>query len=675
MAQDGDAGFGSPAAPRYSAYISYNHRDRRQAVWLHRALETYRIPRRMRGRASPFGPLESRLLPVFRDRDELAASADLAQSVRVALGQSQSLIVICSPNGAQSRWVNEEIRTFTALGRGNRIQCLIVAGEPYASTTPGADPAQECFPAALLERANQPLAADLRKGQDGPTNAKLKLLAGVLGVGYDELRQREQARRTQRLAAASVALGLVAVIMTALAGLALVARNEAVRQRDIARQKTITAERTVDFVKSLFAVSDPSEARGATVTAREILDRGATQIQTGLADEPSVKAELTTTLGEVYGALGLYRRGEALVRQGMALPKVDVATRARQYAALGDAQSRQGDYAGAARSFRRGLADAAHSAEPAPALTSRLWDGLGGAQSGLNDDAGSDVSLNAALKLDLARGAEGGADVARDLEDLAFNDVDKKRYAQARARMEQALAIRLKTGGERHPKVAEDLNALGVIEYSLQRPAQAEAYYRRALAAYKIVLGPDHPDTAVAMNNLARLMIERRDFAEAEPLLKRAVAISLAQRDESFDDLAFWFDNLALAERGLGHDADVEDLLNKALHAARVHNHRNVAPVLVDLADEVCGKAGRQHEGLAMLDEAAPIMAKAYAGDPWRSAWVETIRGRCLLASGDGAAALKALALGAPAIRARWSPGSLYGARAAELLAAAQRAS
>ena len=90
-------------------------------------------------------------------------------------------------------------------------------------------------------------------------------------------------------------------------------RSEAIKQRDIARQKSLTAERTVEFVKSIFTVSDPSEARGASITAREILDRGAVSIQQGLEREPTVKAELGTTLGEVYTNLGLLHDGDRLI--------------------------------------------------------------------------------------------------------------------------------------------------------------------------------------------------------------------------------------------------------------------------------------------------------------------------------------------------------------------------
>ena len=115
---------------RYSAFISYNHRDRGWAVWLHRA------SREGSGCANA---------PVFRDRDELATSSDLAASVKEALAESATLVVICSPNSARSKWVNEEIETFIAAGRAKFIRLMIVDGEPHS-----ADPALECLPPSLM---------------------------------------------------------------------------------------------------------------------------------------------------------------------------------------------------------------------------------------------------------------------------------------------------------------------------------------------------------------------------------------------------------------------------------------------------------------------------------------------------------------------------------------------
>ena len=108
-----------------------------------------------------------------------------------------------------------------------------------------------------------------------------------------------------------------------LASLSLVAwraRNEAENQRALAVQKSLTAERTSKFIVSLFAVADPSEARGNSITAREVLDRGVRQIDESLRDEPQTRAELLRTLGDVYQGLGLYEPSLDLLTKARAIP-------------------------------------------------------------------------------------------------------------------------------------------------------------------------------------------------------------------------------------------------------------------------------------------------------------------------------------------------------------------
>ena len=649
---------------RYSAFISYNHRDKRVAAWLHRAIETYRIPPRLKGRQTPLGILGARLPPVFRDREELAASSDLSLSIREALAESASLIVVCSPEGARSRWVNEEVRSFTALGRRDRIQCLIVRG---GLESDGADPIRDYLPAALFEDGGaEPLAADLRPGHDRPREALVKLLAGILGVPFDELRQREQARRQRRMALIAAGLGAGLVVTSGLAAAALLARNEAVRERDIANQKTMTAERTVDFVKSLFEVSDPSESRGATITAREILDRGARQIDQDLREQPTVKAELYTTLGDVYAGLGLYHQGEDLIRKGMNLTGVEASTRARQYAALGDARSRQGQYDAAVGAFQRALVLARDPDIYRADMVSRTLVGLGEAQSEQGKFDAADRNIREALALDTAASGANSNDAARDLETLAAAQADNGSLDEARASYKRALAIRLKIQGASHPRAAEDLNSLGTIAYFQNDPVAAEDYYRRALASYRAVLGDDHPEVATTMNNLALLELERRDFADAEPLLKHAVQVIETQRNDDFDDLAFEYENLGRTERGLGHLPEAEALFQKALVVARLHKHRNLAPILVDLADMAC-TAGDAPAGLARLDEAAPIMAADYPKVPWRSAWVRVVRAGCLTAQGHKDEAAQLLSANVPVLAKRWAKTTIYGFRAEQL--------
>jgi WD40 repeat protein/formylglycine-generating enzyme required for sulfatase activity len=218
------ASSGMTAQFKYKAFISYSHADRAWGNWLHKALESYRVPKRMVGKPGRDGPVSARLYPIFRDREELPTSSDLGQQINEALENAAYLIVICSPHAAKSRWVNEEILTFKRLGRNNRILALIVGGEPHAAHRPGPAAKQECFPQALMFSLNaqgepefpvEPLAADVRPGQDKKVDAKLKLIAGVLGVGFDELKQRNHEATAQRRRRWLAAAGLAGLIVAA----------------------------------------------------------------------------------------------------------------------------------------------------------------------------------------------------------------------------------------------------------------------------------------------------------------------------------------------------------------------------------------------------------------------------------------------------------------------------
>ena len=118
---------------KYRAFIAYSHKEAEKAEWLQRSLESYRVPAELVGRETRFGPIPKRLFPIFRDREELAGSAELGPAIENALKNSSHLIVLCSPSAAKSIWVNEEIRVFKSLGKADRVLCLILEGEPSVS--------------------------------------------------------------------------------------------------------------------------------------------------------------------------------------------------------------------------------------------------------------------------------------------------------------------------------------------------------------------------------------------------------------------------------------------------------------------------------------------------------------------------------------------------------------
>lgn len=268
---------------RYEAFISYRHvePDNSWAKWVHRKLETYRVPARLRRERK----LPARLRPIFQDTEELPASSDLGREINLALEQSRFLIVICSPRTPESEWVNREILRFRELGRHDQILAVLIEGEP-----------EDAFPRALVEirrvspgkpsaaqagggeasgdpmsgRAPppvadvEPLAADVRRH---PTErlghvrrmAELRLLACILGVRFDELRQREHERRARQWAVAGAGLvGLLVLVSV----LALIALHE---------RKIALAQMTRADIAAVQLARDAVEARAAEMAAKRAL--------------------------------------------------------------------------------------------------------------------------------------------------------------------------------------------------------------------------------------------------------------------------------------------------------------------------------------------------------------------------------------------------------------------
>ncbi len=229
----------------YRAFISYSHADSRWARWVHRRVENYRLPSRLRGTEGDFGPLPDRFGPIFRDREDLSSAGELGPKIQLALSDSEALIVLCSPDAARSPWVDNEIVQFKRLGRGDRIFALILSGEPNAGDE------RECFPRALRfdldadgnigSTPAEPVAADVRAHKDGKSLARLKLLSGMLGLPLDTLRQREAARQHRRQFAIT-ALALLVMMVTSVLAI------KAVRAQHAAERRQKQAEVLVDFM-------------------------------------------------------------------------------------------------------------------------------------------------------------------------------------------------------------------------------------------------------------------------------------------------------------------------------------------------------------------------------------------------------------------------------------------
>lgn len=222
-----------PSTHRYRAFISYSQKDRQHAKRLHSALESYRVPK---GIDAPLRP-DRKLGRFFRDDDEMGASDDLGAALRDALDNSENLVVVCSPHAARSKWVNREVQHFKEAGRGGRVFAVIADGVPNSG-----DPETECFPPALRPapsggeeemlsgRHAEPLGIDLRRERFA--RARIRLAAGLLGVSFDSLWQRERRRAARRRAVAGVAAAALAAVIAVLG-------VQWFRERDRARRERV----------------------------------------------------------------------------------------------------------------------------------------------------------------------------------------------------------------------------------------------------------------------------------------------------------------------------------------------------------------------------------------------------------------------------------------------------
>jgi len=219
---------------KYKAFISYSHKDHRWAHWLHRKLEAYRFPHQTLKTHIDIPP---NLKPVFRDREELAAGHNLGEKIEAALRQSENLIIICSPHAAKSHWVNQEILFFKRHNRSAKIFSVIIDGTPFAQNQDS-----ECFPEALrfdidadgllTNHPSEPLAADLRDSGDGKRLGLLKLYSGMVGLGVNDLIQRDLQRLRKRVMAITVSAAAIVLVMSGLTWTALKSQQEAEKRRE-----------------------------------------------------------------------------------------------------------------------------------------------------------------------------------------------------------------------------------------------------------------------------------------------------------------------------------------------------------------------------------------------------------------------------------------------------------
>ncbi|HSK76936.1 MAG TPA: tetratricopeptide repeat protein [Thermoanaerobaculia bacterium] len=332
------------------------------------------------------------------------------------------------------------------------------------------------------------------------------------------------------------------------------------------------AKAVSEFLVDLFTISNPSESRGETVTAREMLDEGAKKIEKNLESQPELRAEMMETMGRVYGSIGLYKRArplletalllrrqelgnndlrvastlhnlanvlrgmdeddvaERLIQEALRIQRSQRATKNLDYASgltnLGALLKERGELDEAEKLLLEGLALKRTLPEADPGELAGSLNNLGTLYQTRGDLAKAKRYLTESLEIrrTLTQG-QPNQELANSLNNLGTLLQDLNELAGAEACHLDALQMRRKLLGDRHPKVARSLNNLGKVRQLRGDVAEAESYFREALSIADEQLEPEHTDRAIYLRNLASVLVTLGKHVEGEALARESLAI------------------------------------------------------------------------------------------------------------------------------------------------------
>lgn len=388
-------------------------------------------------------------------------------------------------------------------------------------------------------------------------------------------------------------------------------------ERNRAQREAETSKRVADFMANMFKISDPSESRGSSVTAREILDKGSEQIEKGLGQDPQVQARLMQTMATTYRGLGLYDRAHTLLEQAVAIQKRALGPEnpetLRSMSLLGVVLEGQAHYEESERVLRQALAgqDKVLGANHPETMETV------GYLSDTLDVEGHLAEAEVLIRRTLAHqqrtlGPENPATL-RSMRSLCRNLLDQGHYADAEKLDRDTIAIEERALGPDHPGTLWSINQLALVMQDEGRYPEAEKLFRQVLGASTRVLGPDHDNTRAALANVGEVLEQQGRFAEAEVIQRQELAATSRIEGQDNPDTLLSESNLAITlakERKL---EESEKLLRGAFETAM----RTLGPtafvtrnVMGNLATTLAHEK-REKEALAMLAKLLEYAAKA----------------------------------------------------------------
>ena len=437
------------------------------------------------------------------------------------------------------------------------------------------------------------------------------------------------------VAAAATLLVLLAAFAVTMA---LQARRIAL-ERDRANREAETARQVSSFLVGLFEVAKPSEAAANSVTAREILDKGAARIQTDLREQPAVQATLISTMGAAYHSLGSYKNARTLKDQALTLQRKVYGPGSPEAAgglvSLAETMSSQAEYKEAERRAREAVA-LLRVAPGAGASLARALRELAWALYLQGNAADAESAAREAYGLYARQPNPPDKELADSLSTLGGILLDKADLADAARAYEEALTLRRRAYGPSHPRTVSASANLAAVWIAQGELAKAEAAYREIVALDRQQLGPDHPSLGNSLSNLGAILYLQKKYYEAESYYRQALAIDRRAMGERHPDVATNLTNIGQALTMQRKYAEAEAVLGESIAIKRESiggDHPDVALTMTFLADSFC-RSGKTPEAEQTARAALKINTDRLGKDHPRTKESEGALGCAMVRSG-----------------------------------------
>jgi non-specific serine/threonine protein kinase/serine/threonine-protein kinase len=303
---------------------------------------------------------------------------------------------------------------------------------------------------------------------------------------------------------------------------------QAMEVRRVTRERD-RANRVRDFLKGMIEILDPSQTRGNSVTAREILDNASSQIDTSLANDPETQAQLMDVMGDVYASLGLYPRAKPLLEGAVDTERRILGSQnpetLKSMDDLAYLLSLEGNYAEAEKLNREtveGCRQILGREHPQTLIAMRHLAGVVGYEGKYPEAEKLDREV---LEIEGRVLGPNHPDTLKAMNTLAVTLNWEGRYAEAEKLYREALDAKHRLLGPEHPDTLLTMYNLAVALTSEGRYVEAEKLERELLDIRRRVLGPEHPDTLLAINSLAMTLGDEGRWAEQEKLAREMLDI------------------------------------------------------------------------------------------------------------------------------------------------------